>query len=295
MSNNHQPILNPTAQSLIRTYLDNPTHGLMIIGPIGSGKLKLARYLAAEMSGVTVSGLAGNPNYHNIALPDGKKEIPIELIRSTLNKTRHKMPAKKTDKRIILIEDANLMSIEAQNALLKDLEEPTESTFFIICASAESGVLPTISSRCQKISIAPLSKQEFQTHLENENRYTKSELESAWYLSNGYYEIAKKILDDGTDHPLSASVKFAKQIINKSRYEKLIALDGIVDDRQALAWFILASEKLFLELHHQALKRHNQQSANNLLKKRKKMLNLQLMANTNTNTRLLSLSIALSL
>jgi DNA polymerase III delta prime subunit len=60
--------------------------------------------------------------------------------------------------RIVWIEEANLLTVPAQNALLKMLEEPPQSTaFYLTCASAAS-LLPTIRSRCQTI-IRPASLQ----------------------------------------------------------------------------------------------------------------------------------------
>ncbi len=59
--------------------------------------------------------------------------------------------------RMVLILTADLMNIQAQNALLKLLEEPPEKTFFILTASKTSKLLPTIISRCRTIRFKPLT------------------------------------------------------------------------------------------------------------------------------------------
>lgn len=59
------------------------------------------------------------------------------------------------ESRVVYIETAHLLTIPAQNALLKMLEEPTENTLFILVAPSKNLLLPTILSRCQLIHLAP--------------------------------------------------------------------------------------------------------------------------------------------
>lgn len=56
-------------------------------------------------------------------------------------------------KRIVWIEEANLLTIPAQNALLKMLEEPPEGTTFYLTCNTSSSLLPTIRSRCTLINL----------------------------------------------------------------------------------------------------------------------------------------------
>ena len=62
--------------------------------------------------------------------------------------------------RFIVISDSHLMNEEAQNALLKNLEEPPENVIFILCTSQVSKLRRTITSRCWRINFDPLSEQE---------------------------------------------------------------------------------------------------------------------------------------
>ncbi len=59
--------------------------------------------------------------------------------------------------RVILISFAHFMSIEAQNALLKQLEEPPQGIIFILCTSDPSRLKETIRSRCWEVNFLPLS------------------------------------------------------------------------------------------------------------------------------------------
>lgn len=74
----------------------------------------------------------------------------------------------------ILIYDAELLTVEAQNALLKILEEPPESTYIILCANTTENFLPTILSRCKiinlnndKIILSDNEKKEFENFINN--------------------------------------------------------------------------------------------------------------------------------
>ncbi len=64
--------------------------------------------------------------------------------------------------KIFIINNFDVSTEEAQNKLLKVLEEPPKNVFFILSAKSEEKVLPTIKSRCDKIKIKPLSKEEIQ-------------------------------------------------------------------------------------------------------------------------------------
>lgn len=72
--------------------------------------------------------------------------------------------------KLALIPTAEKLTIEAQNALLKTLEEPPENTFLLLCAPNVQNLLPTVVSRCQVVELPPqgeieLSEEEFQNQL----------------------------------------------------------------------------------------------------------------------------------
>ncbi len=62
--------------------------------------------------------------------------------------------------KIFLINNFDVSTEEAQNKLLKILEEPPKNVYFILSVKNEGKVLPTIKSRCDKIKILPLSQEE---------------------------------------------------------------------------------------------------------------------------------------
>ncbi len=108
-----------------------------------------------------ISKKAVNP-YHQIHLQKANS-IKISSIREirkylSLNYSDVKF-------RVIIILDAHMMNDEAQNSLLKSLEEPPEGTIFIIISHKKDFLLPTIISRCSEIRFAPLSNDNVSTIL----------------------------------------------------------------------------------------------------------------------------------
>jgi DNA polymerase III subunit delta' len=96
-----------------------------------------------------------HPDIIKIEPEEGKKIIPISGIRniSTIlssrpNEARHRM---------VLIDEAHTMNHQAQNALLKMLEEPPQSTFFVLIAKDGHGLLATIRSRCRKMRFGSIN------------------------------------------------------------------------------------------------------------------------------------------
>jgi len=99
---------------------------------------------------------AKNP-FHKISVPKANS-IKINSIRDI--KKFLAMDYNEVGYRFVIIIDAHLMNEEAQNALLKSLEEPPEKVIFILTTPVVSKLRPTIISRCWKINFDPLSEDE---------------------------------------------------------------------------------------------------------------------------------------
>ncbi len=99
--------------------------------------------------------IGGHPDLIMV-VPDGS-QIKIDQIRH-LQEYLSLKPLSKH--RVVIIDDAHLMNVAAQNALLKTLEEPPPDTLFILVAKNEGQLLPTILSRCRVLQFKPLTKEE---------------------------------------------------------------------------------------------------------------------------------------
>jgi len=157
--------------SILKKALDRgrvPT-AYLFTGPAGCGKMMAALATAASLncqSGVIACGscsscllyAAGNhPDLYNIGVPEGKRQIVIEQIREQVLARAYLKPMS-GETSTFIVQDAQLMNMNASNAFLKTLEEPPATSHFILIATDRDSVLPTISSRCQTLAFSPLPR-----------------------------------------------------------------------------------------------------------------------------------------
>lgn len=168
---------------------DRLAHGLLFAGPAGVGKETTARALArgllCEKRGTpdevrpfgcgacracrrVESGAHPDVNVvmseaeavaRGLGEPEGKArpspDIKVDAIRA-FAQTLQKRPYEGKN-RVALVVDAHRMNTQAQNALLKGLEEPAPTTVLILLVPNVRAVLPTIASRCLRLTFAPLA------------------------------------------------------------------------------------------------------------------------------------------
>lgn len=171
---------NNNAKKILTKSLDNNTilHSYMFVGNDGIGKkltaMQFAKMILCEdyNSGEECNRCKSciefdsnnNPDF-NIIEPDGKI-IKIEQIRELQTKIIEKPII--SSKKVYIIDNAHLMTKEAQNCLLKTLEEPPEYIVIILIVSNESRILTTIKSRCMKVNFENINDDEVRKFLQNE-------------------------------------------------------------------------------------------------------------------------------
>ncbi len=122
---------------------DRAPHAILISGPEGSGRRELARRCAALfcLGEDAPERLINCPNYYEI----GESAVKVDDIRTLLSSAA--MQGFNGGQRAFVFVNAQLMSTQIQNTLLKTLEEPHSETMLILTGN-EFGLLPTIRSRC---------------------------------------------------------------------------------------------------------------------------------------------------
>lgn len=135
------------------------THAWLITGPPGSGRSSAATKFAAALvcpedgcGRCTVCRLApvgGHPDVE-VVIPEGS-----EILIDTIEHLRHIAAQAPTDSpwRVIVVEDADRLTAKSGNQLLKNIEEPTAHTIWVLCAPSVDDVLPTIASRTRVLSL----------------------------------------------------------------------------------------------------------------------------------------------
>ena len=153
-----------------------------------------------------------HPDILCIHLKKGKKIISISQIRE-MGLTISSKP-NEAKFRMVLISNAELMNVQAQNALLKRLEEPPEKTFSILIASKISFLLPTIISRCRIIRFKPLTDKFIEQYLINEFKADRQMAMIASKTADSDLKKAMIYLDLSTDNESLNWINKRKWILN---------------------------------------------------------------------------------
>ncbi|UCE17409.1 MAG: DNA polymerase III subunit delta' [Gemmatimonadota bacterium] len=120
--------------------------------------------------------------------------ISIETVRE-LQRTLPYRPYEGTYK-VVIMSDADKMTIEAANALLKTLEEPPAATLLILTTGRPHALLPTIVSRCQKVRFDPLKDEEVEKVLIEKHEADPAKARFASRLAAGNYWKAQEFLNE---------------------------------------------------------------------------------------------------
>ena len=285
-------LLHPLTRKHFKLFLNRPSHALLITGKEGSGKSTLAHHLSSVLLDTEVEQLTLSPYFTLVDIPEGKTEIPIEVIRTIVNGSKLKIPGKAQVKRVVVIRRAEAMSPEAQNALLKVLEEPPPGNVFILCSPSPQSILPTIVSRSRILPVHDISLGSTADYYGES--YNDQLIKSAWSLSAGSAGLLNALLRDDTDHPLKEAVIAAKELLKHDTYSRLLKFDELAKDRARFKLEAEALGRVMEALHHQAVAGGSNKTSR-LLKNRRLIKQSQELLETNTSTRLIALRLALTL
>ena len=166
--------------ALLRSALvnDRLPHAYLFLGPDGVGKhtmaLAMARAIHCDKSKGDFCGqclncsriTGGNhPDVRVVEPSPGKKEISIQQIRELERELNYRSFT--GNAKIAIVDPATLMNSSSQNALLKTLEEPPKDCLIVLIAAHAGGLLPTLRSRCVRITFAPLARAEVAVFLQS--------------------------------------------------------------------------------------------------------------------------------
>ncbi len=147
-------------------------HALLFAGPAGVGKRTMAMELIKNIfceKGCACGRCRPCRKLTSGQHPDflavrGETSIKIDELRQVRKEVCE--PPFEAPLRAILIDNAELMTREAANALLKTLEEPPPANVFLLIASQEQTIPLTVRSRCMRLGFGLLSRAALQSHFE---------------------------------------------------------------------------------------------------------------------------------
>jgi len=141
-------------------------HAYLFFGPSGVGKRTLAGLCAQTMYCASTRKPCGacaqclrfvHGNHPDVSYVQSDRSIGVDAIRELL--TAIQMRAFNAGFKAAVIERADRMTPQAQNCLLRTLEDPPPGTVFLLTADSSDAILPTLRSRCRLIALPPMSDE----------------------------------------------------------------------------------------------------------------------------------------
>jgi len=234
------------AVNLLRTHAagNKLRHAYLFVGPEGIGKRTLALRFAQALNcrqALAPGMFCGvcrdcrqtfSMQYPDLSLvvpEEGHKDIRIDQIRS-LQHTLALAPYA-ASYRIALLPDFQRVTEQAENALLKTLEEPTDRVILLLTALSPEALLPTIVSRCEIIRLRPTSISEAKKFLASEYGISTENADLIAHLSGGRIGAAIRLAQD----PNALSERKAHllaflELLSARRHERFLLAETLSKD-----------------------------------------------------------------
>jgi DNA polymerase-3 subunit delta' len=198
-----------SVQQAWQQHLTRLGHGYLLVGMPGLGIHALARDFARGLLCQADGGFAcgvcsacqqfdqqSHPDYFELAVLDGKKEVGVDQVRELTQKLMQ--TAHQGGYKIALIKQAENLNTSAFNALLKTLEEPPLNTVLLLTSYQPNRLPATVRSRCQQLSVTPPSFEQALAWLQQQtaSEFEETLLKRALKLNWGAPLAAKAWLEN---------------------------------------------------------------------------------------------------
>lgn len=212
---------NIIGQEFAKKYMTNSiknnkiSHAYIFEGMDGIGKKKFAE----ELSKILFKGTSIDVNPDCISInPDGNsiKIAQIRKLQSDIIIKPHK------DYKIYIINQSEKMTMEAQNTLLKTLEEPPRYAIIILITNNKERLLDTVKSRCETIKFTPISQSDLKLYLMNTKGIDEQRATLLATFSRGSMEKALELSDSAEFSIIREDIqKYIEIIMDKNMSEVL--------------------------------------------------------------------------
>jgi len=226
-------VLHETTAATLKTLAANPPQGLLLVGPRGIGKTTIASTWATQ--------IASEPSAIRTITPDDKGTITIEAIRELYKAAR----SRQEGRHVIIIDNADAMSTEAENAFLKLLEEPRAGLTFILTANSTESMLPTVLSRVQLVPLSPLTDDAIRRVIVSKKPgIAQADLAQFVFIASGRPATALSLLDPEVFDVQRESVQRAKTLMTAKPYERYLHITKLAADRQGCLDGLTAMQRI---------------------------------------------------
>ena len=207
------------------------SHAHLIAGEDGIGKSNLANILAK----LILNGELDREYVDIINYSSSKASFGVDDVRNIIEEVSKK--PFEGDKKVVIIHEGNKLTIQAQNALLKTIEEPPKGVYIIILCESLELILDTIKSRCEIYKLTPLTKEELYEQIKiKEFNYSENEIKSAIAFSEGIPGRIDRYFNDDTLKELRSKIIDLIKDLNKNNVEVILQheekLIGLKDNKE---------------------------------------------------------------
>lgn len=213
-------LLHDATRAAFTAFTEQPPQGLLLVGPEGVGKVTIATTWARTIT--------NHPTNIRLLAPDERGTIGIETIRGLYKAAR----TKQERRQVIIIDRADHMSLEAENAFLKLLEEPRSGLTFVLTTLKVESLLPTIVSRVQHVDLRPLPDTAIRRLImAKKPGVTEADLAQLVFLAQGRPGIALGLLAEDSLPKQRERMQIVKQLLTAKPYERFRHIGALATDR----------------------------------------------------------------
>ncbi len=222
-------VLHPRSQRLAEKLAAHLPHGLIIEGASGVGVVTVAKALASAV---------GSPHFVILPKKKVKNEFVVDMreggtviedIRLLYEQTRTKQP----NKQVYIIDTGEKsMTLGAQNAFLKLLEEPRSGLHFIIATHQPDKLLPTIVSRSQRLSLLAVTDEQTMDIISDLDISDQTKSTRLAFVGRGKPALINQLAADQTAYDARIAIMSdAKTMLGSNTYDKLSVIHRYRDNR----------------------------------------------------------------
>ena len=216
-------LINEHSKQQLEAVFNNLPHCILLSGARGIGLKIIARKYSRNIDKVPYE------------MTNDSEPVSIDDIRSLQKYTSKKQ----INKRLVIISNVEKLSHQAQNALLKLLEEPISNIHFILLSNSPSLILNTVRSRSQEVVIKKISPDQSSALLDYLKIKDTNLRKQLLFLADGLPgELTKLAQDKQYFDNISESVKDAKDFLSSGAYDKCILIQKIYVKRENVLIFI---------------------------------------------------------
>ena len=226
---------------------EDPPHSYLIIGPSGCGKTTLGRIAATYL--INNPQIEGNMNFTELDAASFGLKDTVRNIRKNMTLA----PIGGDEGRVWLMDECHQLTKDAQEALLKALEDPPDHAFFILCTTEPGKLKTTLKRRCVTIEVFPVEDEELEDYLNTvvqgegkENRIKRNIIEMIVDNSLGSPGIALQQLESIIDlepkdmtkviknyeNIQTQSIDLCRALIKKEKWKSILKIlnGGLLDN-----------------------------------------------------------------